>query len=325
MPYHANLAHGTAEVLPTPTYAPYFFEVDIEYVSLGTDKVTASQHAVTIEYEVLDQAVLIAEARYELKKELSEDILKIRNKINTAIKQHVLQKLSTDEKLLEEYSIYVFTKLDENPEDLIHRHRFLLTRLMRSIENRVTPEDADKVLSSRVRYSESDMTVIDWEGAVIIADQGEFQSDIEILKIGNYQLLRYRMLDEEIDESIKKIHENLYAKRKRVILRDGNQLLKTIIEKQLELLLHFNKIDQSLLLIGDWYSAKLYRVIVEEFYIDDWKAEVKEKLQNLSTLEEVVRQQFTVTWDRLFDVIQLVGWFILLIGYFVLYFFDAGV
>jgi hypothetical protein len=133
------------------------------------------------------------------------------------------------------------------------------------------------------------------------------------------------MLDEEIDESIKKIHENLYAKRKRVILRDGNQLLKTIIEKQLELLLHFNKIDQSLLLIGDWYSAKLYRVIVEEFYIDDWKAEVKEKLQNLSTLEEVVRQQFTVTWDRLFDVIQLVGWFILLIGYFVLYFFDAGV
>ena len=36
--------------------------------------------------------------------------------------------------------------------------------------------------------------------------------------------------------------------------------------------LDFEKINQGLLLIGDWYTAKLYRIIYEEFYLDEWAA-----------------------------------------------------
>lgn len=46
---------------------------------------------------------------------------------------------------------------------------------------------AARLLRHRARYSQSDLTVIDWEGALIIAEAGDFQSDLELLKIGNYQ------------------------------------------------------------------------------------------------------------------------------------------
>ena len=60
--------------------------------------------------------------------------------------------------------------------------------------------EIDEILVSRVRYSQEDLTLVDWEAAIIIAPQADFQSDIELLKIGNYQLLRYRILDQSIEE-----------------------------------------------------------------------------------------------------------------------------
>jgi hypothetical protein len=36
-----------------------------------------------------------------------------------------------------------------------------------------------------VCYSKDDLTIVDWDGAIIIAPDGDFQSDIELLKVGN--------------------------------------------------------------------------------------------------------------------------------------------
>jgi hypothetical protein len=70
--------------------------------------------------------------------------------------------------------------------------------------------------------------------------------------------------------------------------RAESRTLQKVVEQRLTLLLDFEKIDQSLLLIGDWYSAQVYRLIVEQFFLNDWKSAV--------------------------GLVQLVGWLILLVG-----------
>ena len=171
---------------------------------------------------------------------------------------------------------------------------------------------------ARASYSQTDLTVIDWVGAVIITDPGGHQYDLELLKIGNYQLLRYRMLDRAIERNLEQLRTQLDDPRPR--WRPGRQrTIATVVEQRLELLLAFENTAQSLLFIGEWYSARVYSLIVSQLYLNDWRDSVSRKLESLAAIDETVRESLVFSWRRVLDLIQLAGWAILLVGYFVLF------
>jgi hypothetical protein len=156
---------------------------------------------------------------------------------------------------------------------------------------------------------------------VVIAEDCDWESDIELFIVGNYQLIRYRMLDREIENSLKTVYGVVESKKKGWFVNQ-NSLIYEQVKQRLNLILIFEKIEQSLLLIGDWYSAQLYKIITDEFYIDDWKNTVKSKLDSLREIQDTVTQNLTFSWSRIVDQFQFWGWLILLIGYFVLFYLD---
>jgi hypothetical protein len=79
-----------------------------------------------------------------------------------------------------------------------------------------------------------------------------------------------------------------------------------------------------MLLIGDWYTADLYEAIHEQFYLKDWKDNVRTKLDNLESVMQTIRDNLSISWENLMDRIQLFLWMIMLIGYLYLYLLDAG-
>jgi hypothetical protein len=89
-------------------------------------------------------------------------------------------------------------------------------------------------------------------------------------------------------------------------------------------MLGFERAEQSLLLIGDWYTAKLYESIHNELYLKDWKESVSNKLDNLENIVETIQENFAMSFETLMDRLQMLGWVVLLIGYIYLYFLDAG-
>ena len=97
-----------------------------------------------------------------------------------------------------------------------------------------------------------------------------------------------------------------------------------IAEHRLEVMLDFERAEQNLLLIGDWYTAKLYESIHNELYLKDWKESVRSKLDNLENIVQTVKDNFLLSWENLMDRLQLLGWVILLVGYIYLYMLDAG-
>jgi hypothetical protein len=182
--------------------------------------------------------------------------------------------------------------------------------------------EIEDILVSRSRYSTQDLTLVDWEGAVIIAPNSDFQSDIALLKIGNYQLLRYRMLDQSVEDMLDKINDTFFQKKRRP--RPTRGLIRQIAEHRLEVMLDFERAEQNLLLIGDWYTAKLYEIIQSELYLKDWKDNVRNKLDNLENIVETIQENVALSFEALMDRLQLIGWVLLLIGYLYLYFLDAG-
>jgi hypothetical protein len=306
--------------------APYFQPVDIAVRTLPASSLQVGDTPVGVTCQRYDDRIQMVECRFHLPDLLSATAREERDAIeDELLAQFVPQELLASG-LYEEYFIVLLGKVAGIPDKFIDRHAAALAQFFRSHGESMIHSEIENTLSSRVRYSKDDLTMVDWEGAVIIAPDGDFQSDIELLKVGNYQLLRYRMLDQSVDHSLQDIARKFRAAPNRPLrVAPARRQIRRIVQHRLELALDFEYTDQNLLLIGDWYTSKLYRVIRNELYLDNWKDAVKSKLVNLEDILGTIRENFSLSWSELMGQVELAGWLILLIGYFILFFIDMGV
>jgi hypothetical protein len=305
--------------------APYFAPIDIEIRSLGAETIELEGRRISIKRQVYDERVQVAECCYDLADVLSAEALQTKARLQTGLRARLTTNMPELGDLFEEYTALMLAAIDGPPDELIDRNGSALSRFIRSQREVFGPREIEDILVSRVRYSEEELTVVDWEGAVIVSAEGDFQSDIELFKIGNYQLLRYRMLDQVIEANLRSVGEFLRVGLRTALLPNrARRVIRQVVEQRLSLILDFEKIDQALLLIGDWYTSKLYHAICDEFYLDDWKRTIESKLENLESINEIIQENFSFSWSSFLEFMQIAGWLILLIGYFVLFYLEAG-
>ena len=302
--------------------APYFQPIDIDLVSLGEETIVIEGHAVMVTRQRYDGRVQMVECHFELIDPFAASVLHERAKMESALQSRYIPVQVRHSGLFEEYTILLVDQAKPSPEKWIDRNALALSRFIRSQREVLGKEEINEILASRTRYSTDELTLVDWEGAVIIALNGDFQSDIALLKIGNYQLLRYRMLDQSVEIMLDKINEAFFKNKRRP--RPTRGMIRQIAEHRLEVMLDFERAEQNMLLIGDWYTSKLYEAIQTEFYLKDWKETLKNKLDNLENIVETIKDNFSVSFEGLMDRLQLIGWVVLLIGYIYLYLLDAG-
>jgi hypothetical protein len=301
---------------------PYFQPIDIDVVTLGEETIVIEGFAISALRQRYDGHVQVVECRFDLRDPFADSILQERTKIQSALQSRYIPGPHRQSGLFEEYTILLVGNAKPTPDEWIEKNALALAKFIRSQREVLDEKEIAEILTSRSRYSTQDLTLVDWEGAVVIAANNDFQSDIALLKIGNYQLLRYRMLDQSIEDMLDKINETFFQKNRRP--RPTRGLIRRIAEHRLEVMLHFERAEQNLLLIGDWYTAKLYEIIQTELYLKDWKESVRNKLDNLESIVETIQENFNLSFEALMDRLQLIGWVILLIGYLYLYFLDAG-
>ncbi|HAV76720.1 MAG TPA: hypothetical protein DCX53_05125 [Anaerolineae bacterium] len=302
--------------------APYFQPVDIDVRTLGQAEVQAGGVQVSVLRQRYDDRIQILDCRFQMDDCLSSSGIQQREVIERNLRDRFIPIEHLTRGIYEEYVILLLTKTTPTPEKYLDKNAAQIGRFIRSQREVLDRTELEQILTSRIRYSTKDLTLVDWEGAVIIAENGDFQSDIELLKIGNYQLLRYRMLDELVEEMLDNINETFFINKRRP--RRTRSALRGIVQHRLEVMLDFERTDQNLLLIGDWYTAKLYTTIRDEFYLEEWKSAIRAKLDNLESIVETIKDNFSISWENLMDQVQLYLWLVLLLGYLYLYFLDAG-
>ena len=306
--------------------APYFQPVDIDLHTLGEEMFEIQGKRITALRQRFDGQVQVAEFHFDLDAPFAAPALQARQQMELALKERTIPAQFRESGLFEEYHILLVREGKPSPEKWIDAHAPALARFIRSQREFFDKTEIEESLSSRVRYSRADLTLVDWEGAVIIAPDGDFQSDILLLKIGNYQLLRYRMLDQSLETMLDRIREEFLKNRKQPLLPGPTRnTIRQIIQHRLEIMLDFEHTEQNLLLIGDWYTAKLYATIRRELYLEEWKSAVRDKLDNLEGLIKTIQENFSLTWSGLLERVELAGWIILLIGYFILFFMEIGI
>jgi len=309
------------KTIPALKEVPYFQPVDIRWRKLGEEEIEFEGTAVKIIRQRYEGGIQIAECYFSIESPLSAEGFRKRLQVEDAIQRYVLRD---PQALFEEYSILLLQKI-ASPDAFVEQYAPLLARFIRAQKEHLDKEDIEDTLITRVRYSENDLSIVDWEGAILIAREDDFEPDIELLKIGNYQLLRYRLLDQGVENALRRLGEEFSQPRMNWLqLGRIRSAIRRILHYRLELMLEFERTEQNLLLIGDWYTSKLYRGIREELYLDEWKETVRTKLDNLEHILATIQANFSLSWQDLLETVQITGWLILLLGYFILFFLESG-
>jgi hypothetical protein len=303
--------------------APYFQPVDVRVRTLAEGvEVQAGGVQVAVLRQHYDDRIQILDCRFPMPDALSLKAIQQREIIEKNLRERFLPAEHLKSGMFEEYIVLLLENAKPTPDKFIAKNSTGLARFMRSQREVFDPREIEEILVSRVRYSNMDLTLVDWDGAVIIAPNGDFQSDIELLKIGNYQLLRYRMLDKSIEIMLDKISKTFFENKRRP--RPTRGMIRQIAEHKLEVMLDFERTEQNLLLIGDWYTAKLYETIQSEFYLKDWKENLKNKLNNLEGIVQTIKDNFSLSLESVWARIEMLAWALMLIGYMYLTFVDLG-
>jgi len=303
--------------------APYFQPVDIQVRALAEGQREVVEGAeVRITRQSYEGRVQVIDCRFMLANVLSPESNPQCEAIQNALTGQLVPQEYLESGMYEQYVILLVQGLQTMPDAFIEENAAALARFIRTQREVFDQDQLDQILSSRVRYSRDDLTVVDWEGAAVIASGGDFDSDIELLKIGNYQLLRYRLLDRTLEGSLKAINDQFRLDPRRFRPGPTRGQIRRIIQHRLDIMLDFEHTEQNLLLIGDWYTAQLYHAIRDEFYLEEWKQAIKSKLDNVQDIIRTIQENFSLTWTGLLERVELIGWIVLLVGYFVLFFME---
>ncbi len=221
----------------------------------------------------------------------------------------------------EEYSIAVVSDYEGDPDQFL-KESAMIARFLKSEKWPLDEDEVERTLSSQLKYSKNELIIVDWDGTFVFDPYGEeYGPIVELLQITNLQLLRYRMLDLELDARLKKIGKIVQAQATKVEIlktKEITQAFKDVIGARARSIAEFEAIDRDIKLIGEWYLARVYDLAAERLGLVGWKETVKEKLDSLEDVYSIVAENFSMSRVTYLEFIQIILFFILQLGWFVL-------
>jgi hypothetical protein len=283
--------------------APQYFEYRPAPLRLmqegGAFSIGASQSSPTVELMVYDfGAVTItyrfplegpAEALLDLSESLYENeslLAKSRSRVEHLV--HVLEAAIERPKIADEVEDYVIIAIDSYTSAFgptpWHGGEAELARILRGERTMLSDQEIADAMSCRISFSREDAALIDWHAAVLF---GKDMNDVRaVLEFANVELLEMRILDEQLDRALDEGYEVLTRKPGRMPALPGSFEADTthIAQLQVDAALLFERVTNTLKLLGDQYLARVYRLASQRFHLEAWDASILRKLQTLESI-----------------------------------------
>lgn len=266
--------------------------------------------------------IVIVEASVDLENILGEHVFAIKRSLIVECRT-ILWEYHCDPYFDEEYSVYCVSDYHGDPEDIISEHKESIAGLLKTERIPLDEEEINTTLKFNIKYSKDDITIVEWDGAFVFDPRGDFASNIELFEIANLQLLKLRVLEHELEDRLEKAAHLLQkATVKKIPLLNSRKVrhsLREVIQIRTESIQEFAATERNINLIGDWYSARLFDLIAKKLHLDAWKANINQTLDALEDIYSMISENFSMSFSTTLEVIITFGWFVLLVGYFLLF------
>jgi hypothetical protein len=164
-------------------------------------------------------------------------------------------------------------------------------QILRGSGEDLAPEEIADALAERLSFSTTDLTIIDWNAALII--DREPGDTIDLLEFANVQLLELRHLDNQLDQALDRAYPTLAASERRLLrsLRPPTTALRTVGELQMDGASLFQRVSSAVKLVGDQFLGRAYQAIARRFHFESWDRAISRKLEVLDGIYQKMSDQ----------------------------------
>jgi hypothetical protein len=150
-------------------------------------------------------------------------------------------------------------------------------------------DEARQSTSLHLSYYDRDLSVIDWDAALLIDAPENFDETLHIVELANVQLTELEAYDRILDDAAERAYPDLRKAgwRPRSSVQPGLREIHVDLARLSDELFNITKF------FGDWYLARLYQDLSARFHLDDWKGVIDEKLSTLAELYQILKQDQT--------------------------------
>src|SRR5574337_107173 len=306
--------------------SPSYPDVIPKQMVVKVEKKTIESREVDFLIKFCPPGVIIVEASIALENILDERVFDIKRSLFVECRA-ILWEYHCDPYFDEEYSVYCVSDYQGDPENVISAHKDSIAGLLKTERIPLDEEEIKTTLKFNIKYSKDDLTIVDWDGAFVFDPRSDFASNIELLEIANLQLLKLRVLEHELEERLEKAARLLQRTTLRKIpwlkSREIRHSLREITQIRTESILEFEATERNIKLIGDWYSARLFDLITKKLHLEAWRTNINKTLDALEDIYSMISENFSMSFSTTLEFIITLGWFLLLVGYFSLFFLEV--
>ena len=323
-----KLRPDTAEIVDIKKIksSPSYPGVIPKQMVVKTEKRNIEGKAVDFLVKFCPPGVVIIEASVEMDDILDERVFDLKRALIVECRT-ILWGYRCNPSFDEEYSVYCVSDYKGDPEEVILGHKDSIAGLLKTERIPLDEEEINTTIKFNLKYSKDDITIVDWDGAFVFDPRGDFASNIELFEIANLQLLKLRVLENELENRLEKAAQLLQRTTARKIpllsSREVRHSLREIIQIRTESIMEFEATERNIKLIGDWYSARLYDLMTKKLHLEAWRTNINKTLDGLEDIYSMISENFSMSFSTTLEFIIAFGWLILLVGYFLLFFLEV--
>jgi hypothetical protein len=158
----------------------------------------------------------------------------------------------------------------------------------------LSDQEAEESTTRYFSYYDRDLTVIDWDAALVI-DRLEFMDEtLYMMELANLQLAELEAYDRILDEAVERAYRDVAGLK--LARWSSPNVQRDLREIRVDMARLSDELSNITKFFGDWHLARLYQGLATRFHLPDWHKTIDEKLKTLDDLYQILQQDRNNRW-----------------------------
>ncbi len=184
-------------------------------------------------------------------------------------------------------------------EDWLHANRRAIASVLTEEPDprRLSDQEADESSARYLSYYDCDVTVIDWDAAILVDEPRFWDEVLYVMELANVQLAELEAYDRILDDAVERSYRDLSSRRTRAL-----KVQRELREIRIDMARLQDELSNITKFFGDWHLARIYQATSARFHLQDWHRAIDEKLKTLDEMYQILRHDQNNRWMMILEV-----------------------
>ena len=193
----------------------------------------------------------------------------------------------------EDYIIFFFEDLGDTKCSQLVDQMGSARLIVAEASSRLSERQMKSILEGTFQYSDSDLTIIDWNSAIVVEPSGKKEVP-EVIEFALTHMMEMRYYDSLLDQRLSTLYDAIEESRARFLSNRFTTLSREASARYIEFSEFIERVDNSFKVVGDFYLARIFRAAGEKFRISEWEMNISRKINIFSNLSELLQGEVNV-------------------------------